>query len=116
MARRRARMAPEYALDTERWTLHKDCEVVTEYRIHGRRVTPGTELSIRGERGRYRFRHAVTSPSGAHWIDVVGGPESMRRFRSFYPERVKRVHGATRAPEADENFLPGNVDMLELTD
>jgi hypothetical protein len=62
--------------------------VVTEYTINGRHIGPGSECSIAGERGRFRFVKAVTTQSGAHYLDFIG-PYG---FRSFYPERVRRVH------------------------
>ena len=64
----------------------------TEIQIHGRNVTPGTELKIIGERGRFRFQRQVTNHNGVTWIDVWGGPKGMECMRSFRIDRVKRVH------------------------
>ena len=64
----------------------------TEIQINGRYVTPGTELKISGERGRFRFVNRVTKPDGLQWITVWGGPKGCETLRSFYPERIKRVH------------------------
>ncbi len=64
----------------------------TEIQIHGRNVTPGTELKIVGERGRFRFQQQVTNHNGVSWIDVWGGPKGMESLRSFRIDRVKRVH------------------------
>lgn len=65
---------------------------LTEIQINGRNVTKGTELKISGERGRFRFVQHVTTNDGKVWIDVFGGPKHMETMRSFYPDRVKRVH------------------------
>jgi hypothetical protein len=64
----------------------------TEIQINGRNVTPGTELKIAGERGRFRFQQQVTNHNGVIWIDVWGGPKGMESLRSFRLDRVKRVH------------------------
>lgn len=65
---------------------------LNEIQINGRYVTKGTELKIAGERGRFRFVQHVTTAEGKVWIDVYGGTKHMETMRSFYPERVKRVH------------------------
>jgi hypothetical protein len=70
-----------------------DWAVDTETVINGRRVQPGQELSIQGEPGRFRFQRAVLNVStGAEWIDVFPCDKKMAQYRSFRPERVKRVH------------------------
>lgn len=60
--------------------------------INGRYVEVGTEVSIQGESGRFRFLRHVVTEAGAEWIDVIGGPAKAEKWRSFRPERVKRVH------------------------
>ena len=66
--------------------------VVTDtVRINGRIVEVGTELSIAGERGRFRFVKHVKTPD-VEWIDVVGGVKGQKAYRSFRPERVRTVH------------------------
>ena len=62
--------------------------VITTYRVNGRHLERGTEVSISGERGRFRFFQAVSSGK-SEWIDVI---DKDRKVRSFYPDRVKRVH------------------------
>lgn len=59
---------------------------------NGRRITPGTEVSIRGERGRFRFLKRVTRDSGAEWLDFWGGPKGCEAWRSFSADQVRRVH------------------------
>lgn len=62
--------------------------VSSEMTINGRNVVRGTELSIQGERGRFRFvKHVVNGD--IEWIDVV---DKFKAIRSFRPENVKRVH------------------------
>lgn len=80
--------------------------VTTEWR-HGRRhVHPGTELSIDGVKGRFRFVRHVRNGAGREWIDVVGGkPASRGRgpvelTRSFLPDRISRVHQSARRAAA----------------
>lgn len=72
--------------------LVKDWTVTTEWSHHGRAVLPGTELKIKGERGRYRFLKHVSRPNGIEWVDVIGGPSGAEAFRSFRPDRVGTVH------------------------
>ena len=73
--------------------------ISTEYRANGRVLEPGTEVSITGERGRFRFVRHVISASGAEWIDVVGGANKVTMYRSFRPDRVKRVHRLAKTRE-----------------
>lgn len=65
-----------------------DWEIITEMQINGRNVTPGTELKISGERGRFRFVKYVKTSQGKEWVDVVGKVG----FCSFQLDRVKTVH------------------------
>jgi hypothetical protein len=65
---------------------------LNQYQMNRRTLTHGTEVSIRGERGRFRFIKAVQTPAGAVWLDFIGGPAKAEKWRSFYPDRVRRVH------------------------
>lgn len=69
-----------------------DWTVAHEWTRNGRRVIPGTELRISGERGRFRFVKYVSRPNGTSWVDVIGGPKGFEKWRSFRPERVRTVH------------------------
>ena len=70
-------------------------EVSREITVNGRTVVPGTELSIRGESGRFRFIKFVRN--GDHeWVDVIGGVKGRMQYRAFAPRRVKTVHRLTR--------------------
>ena len=60
---------------------------------NGRHIEKGTELSIQGERGRFRFVQHIYNPRiDVEWIDVVGGRKGVKEIRSFRPELIKRVH------------------------
>jgi hypothetical protein len=59
--------------------------------VNGRHIGPGTELSFRVERGRFRFLALVTNEeTGAQWVDVAC-PKT-RQVRSFHVTDIKRVH------------------------
>jgi hypothetical protein len=69
--------------------LPSDWVVTHSFAWNGRRIEPGTELSISGQRGRFRFiKHVRTGTT--EWIDVVGGKNNLDR--SFHPEKIKTVH------------------------
>ncbi|WRQ08333.1 hypothetical protein JDBV13_00085 [Mycobacterium phage june] len=72
------------------------CELCGEVRVHGKVLTPGTEVSVRGERGRFRFVKASTTSTGRQVLDFIGGPAGYEQWRSFYPERIKTVHRIAR--------------------
>lgn len=71
---------------TDKWIVSEEC------RINNKIVTPGTELSIRGERGRFKFlKHVINSEH--EWIDVLS---TTGQFRSFSLDKVKTVHRIKR--------------------
>lgn len=62
---------------------------VDEITIPGRAtLSPGTEFTARGIRGRLRFRQAVHTPDGS-WVDAH---DKDGRTRSIALDRVTRVH------------------------
>ena len=74
------------------WTVEERWQVET-----GRWLEPGTEAKIVGEPGRFRFIKAVTvtreDGTTSIWLDFMEDQKDGRKaFRSFSPERVKRVH------------------------
>lgn len=82
---------------------HPDNWVVSdEIQINGRTIVRGTELSIRGESGRFRFIKHVKAPK-AEWIDVHGGKKGYEVWRSFYIDQVKTVHRIARTRKNVEN-------------
>lgn len=65
--------------------------ITEELVINSRKVVRGTELKIKGERGRFRFiKHVDTGTK--QWIDVYGGLKGHEMLRSFPEDRVMRVH------------------------
>lgn len=84
--------------------LPADWTVSTEFTSpSGRILTPGVEVSIRGERAaRFRFLKHVRKDDGSEWIDVIGGPKGVNSWRSFRPERIKRVHRTRKTMTASE--------------
>ena len=82
-------------------------EVLTRMKVHGRTVEPGTVLSIKGERGTFRFTRLVRNrDNGASWIDCVGGTDQLHpktavtMFRAFNPETIKTVHNPPKVRPA----------------
>lgn len=80
-----------------------DWEISYEYQSHtGRHMAQGTEFSVTGEPGRFRFLYHVRTPDGTEWISCVGGrgasstKEGVQMWRSFRPNRIKRVHTLTQ--------------------
>ncbi|AER47596.1 hypothetical protein DS6A_42 [Mycobacterium phage DS6A] len=60
--------------------------------VRGQELHPGMEVSIRGERGRFRYLRFTETAAGAVVLDFIGGPTGYETWRSFYPDRVARVH------------------------
>lgn len=57
-------------------------------KINGRIVEVGTEVSIKGESGRFVFRYRMKNGDLTLW----GGRTGHESWRSFRPNRVARVH------------------------
>jgi len=79
--------------------IHPDWVISHEMTINGRTVEIGTELSIKGEPGRFRFLKHIKTPT-AEWIDVIGGRAKYERHRSFRVAAVKTVHRLNRVRPA----------------
>lgn len=71
-------------------------EYLDEAVANGRHLTPGIEVSVKGERGRFRFINAQMTSAGKLVLNFVGGAAGHEVFRSFYPERIRRVHRIAR--------------------
>jgi hypothetical protein len=72
---------------SEKWVISESIVV------NGRRVDADTELTIKDERGRFKFvRHVYNPNLDVEWVDVVGGAKGARQYRSFRQDRIKRVH------------------------
>jgi len=84
MGRRRSNV-PQGPRPNDEW------RYIDEMQINGRNVSKGTELKIKGERGRFRFVLFIVTPK-AEWLDVWGGPKGSECLRSFRLSKVKTVH------------------------
>lgn len=73
--------------------------------VNGRWVEQGTELSIKGERGRFRFQHRVTTPSGSVWLNVIGGVKGATMFRAFAQDRVRVVHWKNKLRQSNDPMV-----------
>ncbi len=62
-----------------------------ELRILRKPVGPGTIVQIKGERGMFTVKSISTSAAGLISVNCVGGPAGHAAWRSFRPERVKKV-------------------------
>lgn len=88
---------------TEIPKLNSHWVVSEEFVINGRHLVRGTEVTIKGERGRFRFlKHVYNPRTDTEWIDVVGGMAGHEMGRSFRPERVKVVHVKKRTRQPRE--------------
>ena len=76
-------------------------QVSHEVKLEGKALlTQGAEISIKGQRGRFRFDRHVVTDAGASWITVWGpiGADGQRaQWRSFGPSSVRSVHRVTKA-------------------
>ncbi|WP_218014417.1 DUF7246 family protein [Mycolicibacterium palauense] len=82
-------------MNTKRRCKPETDDRIYEFHIPGRTtLIPGTEVSIQGKRGRYRFRYARKTSQGKDELTFVGGrlDGQGEKFVSVYPERVARVH------------------------
>lgn len=57
-------------------------------------LVKGTEVQLKGRRGRYRFQYANQTSAGRTVLTFVGGPLHGQNdeFTSVYPDRVRRIH------------------------
>ncbi len=82
---RKKREAAKNILQNKGWVIQ------TEIQINGRNVVKGTELKIKGQRGRFRFIKYVKTEE-TEWVDVWGGPKGSENWKSFPLDRIKTVH------------------------
>jgi hypothetical protein len=75
----------------------------TEITINGRAVTPNTEVSIKGETGRFTFRYSLRPDE----VTVWGGQPQYEKWRTFKLDRVRTVH---RKPRLRKNAEAEQVD------
>lgn len=72
--------------------VHEDGQI----QINGRWLSIDSEVSITGERGKFRYLGRNTTSAGKIVLNFVGGNRSHEMLRSFYPERVKTVHNTRK--------------------
>lgn len=65
-----------------------------DVQVNGRYLDLDGEVSIVGERGRFRYIGFTRTSEGKIVLNFVGGSIGHELMRSFYPERVKTVHNA----------------------
>ncbi|MBB5167100.1 hypothetical protein [Mycobacterium sp. AZCC_0083] len=88
-------------MNTKRKVKPKNDPHLYEFHIPGKAtLVPGTEVALKGRPGRYRFRYA-DRPRGDGYrfvLTFVGGPlhGQSDKFVSVYPDRVTRVHRASK--------------------
>lgn len=76
----------------------QDLPHVHEYQVGRSLLVPGTEVSLKGKTGRYRFQYARKTSDGQDELTFVGGPlhGQRERFVSVQPDRITRVHRVNR--------------------
>jgi hypothetical protein len=79
--------------------------------VNGRHVDAGTELTIKDERGRFKFvRHVYNPRLDVEWVDVVGGAKGARQYRSFRQDRIKRVHYINKMRLTNKELKDGKIE------
>ena len=56
-----------------------------------RRIEPGEMVQIVGQRGLYTFIDTELAADGSVSLNFVGGPAGHHGFRSFRPDRIKKI-------------------------
>ena len=90
---RRKKARPHEPRPNDHWV------ITTEIQVNGRHVTPGTELKISGQRGRFVFMKHINTGT-AEWVDVWGGPSKSEKLRSFSVNQIQTVHYKKRTVKA----------------
>jgi hypothetical protein len=60
-------------------------------KVKGKSIGPGTQVLIKGARGKFIFMYPTWSKEGRLSLTFIGGPRGHECWRSFYPDRVKKV-------------------------
>lgn len=75
---------------------------LTDMKINNREVEIGTELSVKGKRGRYTFQGTKQTSAGRTVVSLVGPINSGHEaFHACYIEDVLRVHRIERKRPAN---------------
>ncbi|QSM01171.1 hypothetical protein SEA_NANOSMITE_147 [Mycobacterium phage Nanosmite] len=86
-------------MNAKRKVAPKEDGRVYQFHIPGRTtLVVGTEVTLRGKRGRYRFQYARKTSTGLDELTFVGGrlDGQGERFVSAYPDGVTRVHRTSK--------------------
>lgn len=62
-----------------------------QLQVLGKPIGPGSMCLIKGERGTFRFMYPSWSQEGRLSLTFVGGLAGHQCYRSFYPDKVKKV-------------------------
>lgn len=78
--------------------VRQELDHIHEFPLGRNTLVPGTEVSIKGKRGRFRFQYARPMPIRDFELTFVGGPlhGQRDRFISVLPEQITRVHRVNR--------------------
>ena len=63
-----------------------------DVQINGRFLNVDGEVSIHGERGRFRYTGFSRASDGKLVLHFVGGAVGHEKMRAFHPDKVKTVH------------------------
>lgn len=63
-----------------------------EVQVNGRWMNIDADVTITGERGKFKYKGYSTTSEGKTVLNFHGGPPGRERMRFFYPDRVKTVH------------------------
>lgn len=69
----------------------------SDIQVNGRWLNIGSEVTIAGERGRFRYTGFSHTSEQKLVLHFVGGANGHEMMRSFYPERVKTIHNPKKA-------------------
>lgn len=67
-----------------------------EIQVNGRWLNIDSEVSIYGERGKFRYLGHSLTPEGKLVLNFVGGKNGRELLRSFYPEKIKTIHNKNK--------------------
>ena len=74
----------------QQWPAH--WTITDSANVRGRWMRPGTEFSVTGKRGRFRFiRHVSTATS--EWVDGFGADQ---QWHSIHVSRIRVIHVSRR--------------------
>jgi hypothetical protein len=57
--------------------------------VAGQHISPGDEITIKGRRGKFKFKCASFTSEGRMVVSTIGPMGMHQAFRDFYAEQVK---------------------------